>query len=192
MWNKCNVVMLSANTTSNIQLLMDNKLHYENGNSVALRSYQHLYITSDKDDEEIKERDYCIDSGELFGPYERVDILIKPSYKIIASTDPSLGLPLIPQQFINAFIEQYNEGNVIKETLVEYKEYEKDEEWSELRLKVNPDGVINIKFPKDNFSREEVIELLHKYESDMTYFGRDSYYKGCFPEVTDDWANENL
>lgn len=163
MWNKCNVVMLPT--------INENR-------SISQSEYQcqHLYITSD---EEIREGDYCIGNGELFGPYEEVDILIRPSYKIIASTDSSLRLPLrlplIPQRF---------KGTVIKEALVEYEEYEKDEKGSELRLKVNPDGTINIKFPKDNFSREEVIVILHKFV--------DKYTNHDWYDIYDKWIEENL
>ena len=52
---KCNVVILESEQDSKLQLQMNNRLHYENGNSIALKSYQHLYITSD---EEIKEGDW--------------------------------------------------------------------------------------------------------------------------------------
>lgn len=132
--------------------------------------------------------------------------------KIIATTDTSLKiinlsdlgenwkdilLPSLSQQFIQQYIEEYNKGNITKEVWVEYEGYVQSTTWEYdepegYRVKINSDNTINIKPIKDSWSREEVIELLHKYERDMTYFGRDSYYKGCFPKVTDDWANENL
>ena len=52
---KAKVVMLESKQDSKLQLQMNNRLHHENGNSIALKSYQHLYITSD---EEIKEGDW--------------------------------------------------------------------------------------------------------------------------------------
>tara|TARA_R110000772_G_scaffold27361_21_gene69680 strand:+ start:696 stop:1496 length:801 start_codon:yes stop_codon:yes gene_type:complete len=47
----------------------------------------HLYGVTDK---EIKEGDYCIDGNEVFGPYEKGDILIEYKGKIVVTTDKSL------------------------------------------------------------------------------------------------------
>lgn len=206
MWNKCNVVMFPSVSLQRGDIVLENgRLRLAESMSKDLLNTkakpQHLYITSN---EEIKSGDKCYNSYDS-RIWEYRDSPCPMPYwgnkdtlkKIIATADMSLGLPLIPQQFINVFIEQYNKGTVIKEVEVEYRR------WTEFSgnhsitptidiLMVNSDNTINIKQAKDSWSRKEVIELLHKYESDMTYFGRDSYYKGCFPKVTDDWANENL
>lgn len=111
--------------------------------------------------------------------------------KIIATTDTSLGIALIPQQFINYFIKQYNRGNAIKEVLVEYRR------WTEFNgnhsntptidvLMVNPDNIINIKPIKDSWNRKEVIELLSKIRIDLDktmVISNESFVK---------WIEENL
>lgn len=122
-------------------------------------------------------------------------------FKIIATTDKSLivakdteivsieyNLPQPSQSFIEKFVEEYNKGNVITEVLVEYHEdiYFQDELQARGKLKINPkDNTITIRKAKDSWSREEVIELLHKR---MEYtFGGD-YDKS----TTDKWIEENL
>ena len=116
--------------------------------------------------------------------------------KIIATTDSSLGyeesiydprsktggkwilLPQPSQSFIEKYIEQYNKENIITDVMVEYQEYDHDEEWSDisgayetfkLRIKVDSkDNTITIKRIKDTFTREEVIELLHRRTYETT------------------------
>ena len=184
--------MLSTNEKANIVLLIEaNQLIYNIDamrNGISKTSNQHLYITSN---EKIKEGDYCIDAGELFGSYERTDTLIGPSYKIIATNDISLGLPQPSQQFIQKYIKEYNKGNVIANVLVEYeietnvlfKVYESDP----IKLKVNPkDNTITIKKVKELWNREEFIELINKFnnimsnDQQLTQFGLDK------------WIEENL
>lgn len=108
-------------------------------------------------------------------------------------------LPQPSQSFIEKFVEEYNKGNQITEVLVEYEEgkYNLDElrerhlkglphSYDYCNLKINPkDNTITIRKAKDSWSREEVIELLHRR---MEYtFGGD-YDKS----TTDKWIEENL
>ncbi len=111
--------------------------------------------------------------------------------KIIATTDNSLvirydgttsisenwnkSLPQPSNSFIEKYIERYNSGAIITDVMVEYKdiggeEWSGDAEhgepfWNEiLRLKVNPkDNTITIKSVKDSWNREEVKELIYKF-----------------------------
>ena len=123
---------------------------------------QHLYFLSN---EEIKEGNYVIDSiGELFGPYEKGDIIGKEAKKIIATTDSSLQLPKSSKEFIQAYIKAYNEGKPITKVLVEYKDwcdYDDDCTWggldkSDWKLKINSFNEIIIKKVKDSWTREEM------------------------------------
>lgn len=150
---------------------------------------KNLYIISN---DEIKEGDYyyrqglkCIDqcSNEEHG-----EVLSKDKYckKVIASTDSSLGLPMIQESFINHYVESYNKGEVITSVQIEF-------EWEPLFVPIPDykvtDNFINIKSVKDTFSREEVIALL--YEA-LTADGPGAYSMGWDDNDAKEWIENNL
>lgn len=122
--------------------------------------------------------------------------------KILASTDKSLkqeifglgetamcSLPQIPQQFIEYFVEQYNQGNVIDKAMVEYEElfnYEISYEVPfEIKLKTKKNNNINIKPIKEKlYSREDVVDLCKK----AFQYGNSLKFDVDF----DKWVKENL
>lgn len=118
---------------------------------------QHLYIISDL---EIKDDNWCINTANLefdneltlFQVLNGVEIANKCCYikKIITSTDISLGLPQPSQQFIEKYIEEYNEGNIITEVLVEvelFKPLKGDKVFIGGKEKiVNQDTIFSINF----------------------------------------------
>jgi hypothetical protein len=158
--------------------------------------YQHLYFTSD---EEIKEGDWYIHTGvthnerktyhNLYLSYKGtrkiegkdnvfVDgMFVNDCKKIIATTDKSLGLSQIPQDFI----KEYCDAGGIDEVMVELEEFRikkecgckgmyyrcgcKDEYKNQ--IKTNPDNTINIRRIKDSWSREEVVALIKKSKIDF-------------------------
>lgn len=75
-------------------------------------------------------------------------------------------LPKPSDSFIQKYIEEYNAGRQITNVLVEYDKLQAHDSQGnkliEYDLKVNSDNTITIKKVKDSYSREEVIELLHK------------------------------
>lgn len=139
--------------------------------------------------------------------------------KIIATTDASLGLlevgkagysteefysilPLISQQFIQYYIEEYNKGNVITEVEVEYFiDYEPgnklcDRKYDIECLKINPDNTINIKPIKDSWTKNDtkLIKAFQdfacavydeNYKSDMSFRKRAEI-------MSVKWIKENL
>lgn len=125
------VVILSTNHEASLKgnelwINIEGKLKLSKPNSICPgpQSFQHLYFISD---EEIKEGDWCFNSfdNQIWKyksspcplPYwGNKDTLTK----IIATTDSSLGLPQPSPSFIKAYIEEYNQGNVITDVLVEY------------------------------------------------------------------------
>lgn len=149
---------------------------------------QHLYIISN---DEIKEGDWVLD-GKFIRLITDKDYLseakLNPNFinwkKIIATTDTSLkirkfkkgvlknleyNLPLPSQQFIEKFIEDYNNNVSVDGILVEY-EKATYEEWMKNgaspvfdTLKVNNDNTINIKLIKESYTRAEVISLLNDF-----------------------------
>jgi len=166
-------------------------------------------------------------------------VLIPEHKKIIATNDTSLFyteqgilnhstaeqdiLPQPSQQFIEDFIKEYNNKNIITKVDIKYKKVPCDSKGEPIKgiflkhisdpsissekcinqmasmfketLLIEPhDNTIEIDFKSSQrkYSEKEVIALLHKYEKDMIYYGRDGYYSSAFPEATDNWAKENL
>lgn len=133
----------------------------------------------------------------------KVNALAEGSKKIIATTDTSLwehddtvpypktkpALPQPSQAFIEKYVEEYNKGNIITKVIVEYESVEYcrpmpmvHQKYYISKVKINPkDNTITIKKVKDSWSREEVIDLLTRYN------------KRCqAPMVDTKWISENL
>lgn len=180
----------------------------------------HLYIISD---DEIKEGDWVYENNlnqetQIYQIYNRNNELgffrfrnvwislnrkQNSAKKIIATTDNSLELPQPPQQFIEEFIEEYNQENIITDVLVEYEnKFDGKEYVDELDaygydkvksiLKINrKDNNITIKIAKDSWSREEVIEFANKVkEYCENGWKSDSLHRVFFE--WDKWVEENL
>ncbi len=176
---------------------------------------QHLYITSieeikeedwiiitnEKGENYLRqceaiEKKYCVVSGGT-GVFKEL------CTKIIATTDSSLiiekcrgfigkeySLPTIPKSFIELHLKRYNEGNPIVDVLVEYESTKGilqggDKEDYPSRLKLNGNKII-ISETKSSWTREEVIELIKKFDTD-TKVGR---FNG--PTTRQNWIKENL
>ena len=76
-------------------------------------------------------------------------------------------LPQPSQQFIQKYIEEYNKGNIITNVLVEYEYLLNDmgviPYWC---LKINPkDNTITIRKVKENYTKEELAQILEKFIS---------------------------
>lgn len=186
----CNVVMLSSNEKAKLYL-NDHTLYLSNNLNIENKKfdiYQHLYITSS---DEINAGDWVLD-GKFIRLITDKDYLseakLNPNFinwkKIIATTDTSLkirkfkkgvlknleyNLPLPSQQFIEKFIEDYNNNVSVDGILVEY-EKATYEEWMKNgaspvfdTLNVNNDNTINIKLIKESYTRAEVISLLNDF-----------------------------
>ena len=92
------------------------------------------------------------------------DLIIKRGSDYTTGLKGRINLPQPSQQFIQKYIEEYNnKGNIITDVLVEYEEgksYSGNEgliikEW----LKINPkDNTITIKKVKDSWTREEILD----------------------------------
>lgn len=97
------------------------------------------------------------------------------------------------QQFIEKYIEEYNKGNIITDVLVEYEEYISNKQAfdtgcgdfiyeEDIKPKVNPkDNTITIKKVKDNWTKEELTDVLKVFCNDY----------GILTSV-DAWIKENL
>lgn len=130
--------------------------------------------------------------------------------KIIATTDSSLtvkdkisygkelgkevdvSLPQPSQSFIQKYVKEYNKGNIITDELIVYEEYavgnygmSDGEPTIDERLKVNPkDNTITIKKIKNSWTREEVIELIKRFNSESS--------GNVWFDTDEKWIEENL
>jgi len=214
MYKKCKVVMLSTKKQAHKgdiiwNPIKDELIVFEHTNSTE--PIQHLYILSD----DINDKNHYhwmymdLNGFAVYPTYETVetrhDNLVM---KIIASTDslriytePFINgtetfkgcIPSIPQSFIDKYVSEYNKGNKIEEVEVEYEydivagngHIEPPEVYSNPVLLINDDNTINIKPIKDSWTKEEVIELIRKYGSDIHKYTISK-------ESFDEWIETNL
>src|ERR1035437_1475858 len=115
--------------------------------------------------------------------------------KIIASTDVSLNLPEPSKSFINKYIDEYNKRKIITDVMVEY--YSSDDNMDGYvsmfggkpvgdTLKLNSDDIITIRKVKDNWNRDEAIELCKKA------FNREINGLPHSTIIFDNWVEENF
>ncbi len=78
-------------------------------------NYQHVYLVSDRDIERT-DNYWCPYFGHIYGCDIRGPFEKKTSKKIEACTDPSLGLPPIPQSFIEEWVKKHGK---IKEVYIQ-------------------------------------------------------------------------
>jgi hypothetical protein len=192
MKKKCKIVLIPSDEKSNLHKFgdcLDVNAHLQIWHGNAKPEYQNLFILSP--DEEIRSGDWYYD--EIIGIQQKLSDLKSPSLprkKIIATTGPSLNLPLIPTTYLKEYIKDYNNGVIPTEVEVEYivdkfdirnqykdcpsGKYHDDEPIppSPDNLfsnplyfipKLSPDNTINIKKAKDSWTREEVIELFDEF-----------------------------
>ena len=168
---------------------------------------KHLYFTTD---EKIKEGDYVVQTNfeKSHSSIIKIENEIQKKFanykngsfikgKIVATTDKSLGLPE-PSQ---AFIQKYCELGGIEEVDLEYDEIEiySNKGTSNIpsrfsyyqgvttKIKTDSHNIITIHSIKDSWSREEVIDVVFKYNNLKFGTGKDS---AC--ERVMDWLNKNL
>ena len=216
---KCKIVRLE---TSNISPILEEqesrKLFLNSKHIFNTKGHknQHLYIISN---DEIKEGDLfynatigntgiftCKDIDNLYIQSKElgnfgINHNSKYCNKIIASTDPSLGLPSISQ----GFIEKYCQLGGIDKVMVEYNRftwntrtnneqcyfgYEAESEMQYcievIQPKLNSKGEVIISKIKDSWNREEVIELCKSaYKEGINYEMGIGY-------SINKWIKENL
>jgi hypothetical protein len=204
MWIKRDVVMLPTNEKAKLGLLTVGLRSSEKYiEPIADGINQHLYFLSD---EEIKEADWCLtglrrfrqcnsftysQDGKTLNGYlfsDGTKDTKNNCKKIIATTDYSLGIDVIPrgfksgvgalshkrtinlpepsQYFLEEFVGEFNEGNLIKEVMVEYEIYfgglstrQAAIKNKQFQVNVNQDNTINIERVKDSWTNKERLEF---------------------------------
>jgi hypothetical protein len=161
-------------------------------NEAYLTAY-HMHIISD--DKKFKEGDWYIDDTNTIRQSVTSDKDYwsrRPDYKkIIASTDSSLDLPKISKSFIEKYISEYNKHNIIGKVLIEYNTSDDNMDGyvsmfggKEIGVTLNvKDNCVIIKILKNNYNRDEVIELCKK-----------AIIAGSFSSTFDfdDWVEKNI
>lgn len=115
-----NVHVLPTDKPSRLQLQMDGNFHIENGQSIALRNYLNIYITSN---EEIKEGDwYITPNNTVLKALGKMLINVEDYKKIILTTNQELiqdGVQAIDDEFLEWFVKHPNcdEISVVDDTL---------------------------------------------------------------------------
>jgi hypothetical protein len=186
----------------------------------SIGSNYHFYIFSlDKP----QVGDWCIlldDFGKVFSNPQQYlgekagHTLNNGLRKIIASTDPSLGLPQPSPQFIQKYVELFNKGEVIEKCLVSYervcsrcKSNDFDECWSakecsdgrydELRLLVDKNNYITITKVKDSLLDlcKKDPELMKELSETLNMYGMYVFEMADKDDPTlrgYEWIKENL
>ena len=227
MKKKCKIVMLPTDEKAYSSLVLDktNTLRVLVGPIKKNPAFtpQHLYILS-PDEESIKEGDYvyheqmfnhigftgiAIAKERLSNQDFRFESILDNSQyylstkspKVIATTNSSLNLPLIPTIYLKEYIVSYNAGNIPTEVEVEYEDnghedwigdgFNGEPFWNE---RIEPwinrkDNTISIKPIKDSWTREEVKKLICSIVNDINRL----YGNNLYDELdTINWINQNL
>lgn len=199
MWLKRQVVMLPTNEKASAKgipfhLGGDGRLRMNYSDVYSPFEFQkHLYIITD---ETKREGDWFVhnniigkclegekwqDCKKIIATTSRLDTTDEQFHNTFKQY-----LPQPSQSFIEKYVEEYNKGNIITEVMVEYEqlqEMDSKADWFE-QLKINPkDNTITIRKCKDNWSREEVIDILYKHTESM--FSRERI-------TLDKWIEQNL
>jgi hypothetical protein len=120
---------------------------------------------------------------------------VNDCFKIITTTDKSLGLPEPSPQFIQKYISEWNKGNIITEVMVEFetktlvKPYDVYNETVTF-LKVDSNNCITITKVKDSYSKEEVKQLLIDCCGEVS--ASDGKLLGKTPVELYKWIKNNL
>ena len=182
-------ILLQTTNSSNIYIHAELGLKYSKEpflNGITNTTNQALFIVSD---EKIKELDwYITEFPQMLYQYKKTKGLSSSrgkNSKVIATTNPELNLPQIPQNFIQYFVEK--QGNVGK-VMVEYEEIDInsysptwEEDYAKYGIKHKENLIKRPKLTKDN---EVIISLEEKsYTRDeMIAFGQKCGTAGTMAE----------
>lgn len=210
---KHKVVLVDTKDNTLIKVNLSNKLLFNNNEATACPN-QHMYILSE---EEFKEGDFILHlpTGRVIENYNLERRTDKNLYKIVASTNRIViketprrsaddfdlevyynkeYIPNIHPLFIEEFVGQWNEGNVIEYVNVDCSYNITNEDWSKrpvqldgyYKPKVDHANCIFTSPVKESWDRREVALLIHKYRIE----------KGLRDDVNSDdcneWINQNI
>lgn len=161
----CRPVMLPAKDKNAPIVLYNSK-----ENNLALRvsgtislsgdgwNYQHLYLVSDR---EIKKGDYISDPSEYYSVYKSASNYKGTKLlKVEATTDKSLNLPLIPQSFIQEWVDKQGKVESVKIKVYQHLRLKDNVNKKAMPIDVyDKDNEVIILPIKESWSREEVKQI---------------------------------
>lgn len=174
-----------------LSIVQENSMLSNNPDNQAWKPY-HLYLVSDREIEDnqwyLREGRYllnCRDQKEAQAakhnhvdyPFNRLGV------KIEATTDPSLGLPLIPQSFIEEYVQKQGKIDKVRIKLNPFGEYQASGAWhKDYQL----DEVIILPI-KDSWNRAEVKDTYKAWKAciELTLQGKLEYTD------FDEWLDKN-
>jgi hypothetical protein len=206
MFKKYKVVLLQTDEVSDIFLKHNGQLEFNTLHPIHdIMSlgwkYQNIHILSD---DKIKENTNTFSEGlngdwyfnSIYKAIARCGDITLYDFKIVATTDLSLGLPKLSQSFIDKYIEEYNKGNIFVEIMIESDftlGNEEDENQNLIpveELKTNSDNTINTKEVKESYNREEILQIVYQFAS--TYAHHHTMEELQKFTTTAKWINDNL
>jgi hypothetical protein len=170
---------------------------------------QSLYFVSNREiKEDVSAMDYYIDSRVVDTPIVSRTYLHRDKIdfcaKIEATTDPSLDLPLIPQSFIEKYVEKQGKIEEVMIDLVRVVNcpenhfrvnYEVQDNMTfcpkcivSIIPKTRKDNTVIVSPIKDSWTREEVVNLIRNFRNDILI----EVQKGGVSNFTEEWINKNL
>lgn len=157
--NKIELGNIIKRTNSNIPIqFVNNKLDTDGRLEKLDWKVQHLYFLSD---EEIQVGDYytIYDSQSI----HKASGMNQTWYnemckKVVATTDTSLNIPLIPQSFVEKYVEK---NGVIDEVMIEMVQCFSFEKGKRNLPKIRKDNTVIVSKVKNTWTRDEVIDLLN-------------------------------
>lgn len=152
-------------------------------NSQASYKFIKLYVISD---EKIEKGDYFIslngdesymevtlnDEVEDFNDYADEN-WTENCKKVIATSDTEIGLPVLPEYFIQDYLERLNNHNTMRLVLIE----------------IDKDNTVLIKPVQDSWNREEVLSIIREYGG---YIACKYNHTQPILAPLDEWAENNL
>ena len=178
------------------------------------RTYYYLYVLSD---DKIREGDWIFWNNKIV---KAINTAYYSSKKIIATNNINLlysketdTLPSLPNQlpklsdnFIDFYVKEFNNSNIIEKVLVEYyTDLDKDDlgMWiggtSKDYLLLNNNNEINIELIKKdyNFTKDELITFMKRFKEDCELFSDTPFKKKygstlTLHEMEEKWFQENL
>lgn len=163
--------MLSCNRAENSLLLFNlrggTNLEYHGDRlftqdylkSLSIHSY-HLYLLSN---DEMNKGEWCYNSlnDEIIQAKGLVENDLPNYYKIIATTNKDLSIRLLDEMFVESYVAQYNQNNIIEEVFVEWMMADRGSsttnEWGYVITNTNR---INPSIIKTTFTRADIIHAL--------------------------------
>lgn len=183
-------IIYKGNYTNDLSTINLSSIHTEHYTA------QHLYFISN---DEIRNRDYVImldDFDHVFSTVQQYTAepeqhINKNHRRVIATTDKSLNLPLIPESFVSKYVEE--QGN-IKEVMIDMYSCFSDDYSKDLTYQIDTrkDNTVIVSKVKDTYTKEEMINAYNEGASHAVWIWDNmiaSSRHERLEKIKQDWLN---